>query len=169
MLFALGRTPTLDAKTQETLRFSLGRGGSLQVNESLQTDYPNIYGVGDVTGQIQLTHAASHMAWTAAVNALFGDVYALKVDFSVVPSCIYTTPEVARVGATRESLAEEGRAFEVTRFELSDLDRAIAENNTSGFVQVLTEPGSDRLLGATIVAPHAGEMLSEFVLAMRWG
>ena len=169
VLFALGRTPTLDAKTQETLRFSLGRGGSLQVNESLQTDYPNIYGVGDVTGQIQLTHAASHMAWTAAVNALFGDVYALKVDFSVMPSCIYTSPEVARVGATRESLAEEGRAFEVTRFELSDLDRAIAENNTRGFVQVLTEPGSDRLLGATIVAPHAGEMLSEFVLAMRWG
>ena len=107
VLFALGRTPTLDAKTQETLRFSLGRGGSLQVNESLQTDYPNIYGVGDVTGQIQLTHAASHMAWTAAVNALFGDVYALKVDFSVMPSCIYTTPEVARVGATKESLAEE--------------------------------------------------------------
>ena len=169
VLFALGRAPDVPGQTMEALSLALGAGGRIEVNDYLQTNYPNVYAVGDVTGQYQLTHAASHMAWTAAVNALFGDLYRLKIDFSLMPSCIYTSPEIARVGATCAELDALNQPYEVTRFELSDLDRAITEGVSDGFVQVLTPPRSDRLLGVTIVAPHAGEMLSEFVLAMRWG
>ena len=139
------------------------------MNEYLQTVYPNIYTVGDVAGPYQLTHVAAHQAWYAAVNALFGDLRRFAVDYSVIPWTTFTDPEVARVGLNEQEAAERGLAFEISRFGLDDLDRAIADSEAQGFVKVLTVPGKDRILGVTIVGAHAAELLAEFVLAMKQG
>jgi pyruvate/2-oxoglutarate dehydrogenase complex dihydrolipoamide dehydrogenase (E3) component len=139
------------------------------VNEYLQTLYPNIYAVGDVAGPFQFTHTAAHQAWYAAVNALFGDFKTFKVDYSVIPWATFTDPEVARVGLNEQDAQSRGIAFEVTRYGLDDMDRAIADSEAQGFVKVLTVPGKDRILGVTIVGSHAADMLPEFVLAMKHG
>jgi pyruvate/2-oxoglutarate dehydrogenase complex dihydrolipoamide dehydrogenase (E3) component len=131
--------------------------------------YPNIYACGDVAGPYQFTHTASHMAWYCAVNALFGRFRRFRVDWSVVPWVTFTDPEVARVGLNESEAKERGIAYEATVFDLAELDRAIADGEARGQVKVLTRPGSDRILGATIAGEHAGEILAEFVAAMRHG
>jgi pyruvate/2-oxoglutarate dehydrogenase complex dihydrolipoamide dehydrogenase (E3) component/uncharacterized membrane protein YdjX (TVP38/TMEM64 family) len=167
LLCAVGRQARLSGYGLEAL--DIPTQHTVGVNAYLQTLYPNIYAVGDVAGPHQFTHTAAHQAWYAVVNALFGDVRRFKVDYRVIPVVTFTDPEVARVGLNEQEALAQGIAFEVTQFGLDELDRAIADSQTQGFIKVLTPPGQDRLLGVTIVGAHAGEWLTEYVLAMKHG
>ena len=142
---------------------------TVPIDEHLQTVFPNILAAGDVAGPFQFTHTASHQAWYAAVNGLFGTFKKFKADYSVIPWATFIDPEVARVGLNEQEAREKGVAFEVTRFRLDDLDRAIADSAAQGWVKVLTVPGKDKILGATIVGIHAADLLAEYVLAMKYG
>ncbi|EDY39223.1 mercuric reductase [Cyanobium sp. PCC 7001] len=166
VLCALGRRARLQGYGLEEL--GIPTGATITTNAYLQTLYPNIYAAGDVAGPFQFTHTAAHQAWYAAVNALFGGVRRFRADYRVIPRTTFTDPEVATVGLTEAEAAAQQIPVEVTRFPLHELDRAIVESAERGFVKVLTTPGKDTILGTTIVAEHAGELLSEFVLAMRW-
>lgn len=167
LLLAVGRRPRLQGYGLEDL--GIPTNHTVTTNEYLETLYPNIFAAGDVAGDYQYTHAAAHMAWYAAVNALFGQFKRFKVDYSVIPHVTFIEPEVARVGLSEQEAIERGVAHEITRYDLADLDRAIADSSARGFVKVLTVPGRDRILGATVVGPQAGELLTEFILAMRHG
>lgn len=167
ILIAIGRKPNTKGLGLEALEIKTNKNGTLQLNEFLQTRFPNIYAVGDVAGPYQFTHTAAHQAWYAAVNALFGRFKKFKADYSVIPWATFTNPEVARVGLNEQDAVERGVAFEVTRYGIDDLDRAIADGSAEGFVKVLTAPGSDRILGVTIVGNHAGDLIAEYVLAMK--
>jgi pyruvate/2-oxoglutarate dehydrogenase complex dihydrolipoamide dehydrogenase (E3) component/uncharacterized membrane protein YdjX (TVP38/TMEM64 family) len=169
LLCAVGRAPRVTGYGLETLGVKLTPRNNIAINTFLETNYPNIFAVGDVAGPYQLTHAAAHQAWYAAVNALFGRFKKFKADYSVVPWTTFTDPEVARVGLSETEATAAGIAFEVTRYGIDDLDRAIADGTAYGFVKVLTVPGKDRILGVTIVGEHGGDLLAEFVLAMRHG
>ena len=169
LLCAVGRSPRTAGFGLEELGVPLSPGKTIAVNEFLQTKYPNIYAVGDVAGPFQLTHVAAHQAWYAAVNALFGRFKRFKVDYSVIPWTTFTDPEVARVGLSEAEAKAQGITVEVTRYALDDLDRAIADDATQGFIKVLTVPGKDKILGVTIVGDHAGDLLAEYVLAMKHG
>ena len=168
-LLALGRRPRTKDFGLETLGVELLDNGAIKVDQYLRTQYNNVYAVGDVAGPYQFTHTASHMAWYASVNALFGLFWRFKVDYSAIPSCTFTSPEVARVGLNEREAGEQGIAFEVTRFELAELDRARIDGWAEGFVKILTQPGKDRILGVTIVGHLSSEVLSEFTLAMKNG
>jgi len=167
LLCAVGRVARLEGFGLEALGIPVQR--TVQVDEYLQTIYPNILAAGDVAGPFQFTHTAAHQAWYAAVNGLFGSFKRFKVDYSVIPNCTFVDPEVARVGLNEREARDQGVAFEATRFALGELDRAIADSATQGWVKVLTVPGKDRILGVTIVGTHAGELLAEYVLAMKHG
>ncbi len=167
LLCAVGRVARLQGFGLEELGIPVNR--TVQVNEYLQTIYPNILAAGDVAGPYQFTHVAAHQAWYAAVNGLFGIFRRFKADYSVIPWCTFIDPEVARVGLNEQEAKNEGVAHEVTRFGIDDLDRAIADSAAHGWVKVLTAPGKDRILGVTIVGAHAGELLAEYVLAMKHG
>jgi pyruvate/2-oxoglutarate dehydrogenase complex dihydrolipoamide dehydrogenase (E3) component/uncharacterized membrane protein YdjX (TVP38/TMEM64 family) len=167
LLCAVGRVARLTGYGLEDLGIPTDK--TVQTNEYLQTIYPNIYAAGDVAGPFQFTHVASHQAWYAAVNALFGDFKRFKADYSVIPWATFIDPEVARVGLNEQEAREKGIACEVTKYDIDDLDRAIADSAAHGFVKVLTVPGKDTILGVTIVGTHAGDLLAEYVLAMRHG
>jgi pyruvate/2-oxoglutarate dehydrogenase complex dihydrolipoamide dehydrogenase (E3) component/uncharacterized membrane protein YdjX (TVP38/TMEM64 family) len=169
VLCAVGRSPRTAGFGLEELGVPLSPRKTIAVNDFLQTNFPNIYAVGDVAGPFQLTHVAAHQAWYAAVNALFGRFKRFKVDYSVIPWTTFTDPEVARVGLSEAEAHERGVAVEVTRYPLADLDRAIADDATQGFVKVLTVPGKDTIRGVTIFGDHAGDLLAEYVLAMKHG
>jgi dihydrolipoamide dehydrogenase len=169
ILIAVGRRPNVTGFGLEELGVELSDRGTLAVDPLLRTNFPNIFAVGDVAGPYQFTHTASHMAWYAAVNALFGGVKSFKVDYRVIPWATFTDPEVARVGLSEDEARAQGVACEVTRYGIDDLDRAIADGEAHGWVKVLTKPGSDKLLGVTIVGSHAGDLLAEYVLAMKHG
>lgn len=167
LLLALGRVANVSGFGLEALGVELAPRGTLAVDGFLATNFPSILAVGDVAGPYQFTHFAAHQAWYAAVNALFGQFKRFRADYRVIPAATYTTPEIARVGLNRKEAEAQGIPFEATRFELAELDRAIADGERHGFVEVLTVPGKDTILGATIVGTHAGERIAEFVLAMR--
>jgi pyruvate/2-oxoglutarate dehydrogenase complex dihydrolipoamide dehydrogenase (E3) component/uncharacterized membrane protein YdjX (TVP38/TMEM64 family) len=167
LLCAVGRSARLTGFGLEELGVTVGR--TVQVDEYLQTNYPNILAAGDVAGPFQFTHTAAHQAWYAAVNALFGIFKKFKADYSVIPWATFIDPEVARVGLNEQEAKEKGIAFEVTRYGIDDLDRAIADSAAHGWVKVLTVPGKDKILGVTIVGVHAGDLLAEYVLAMKHG
>jgi len=167
LLCAVGRSARLKGFGLEELGIAVDR--TVQVNEYLETIYPNILAAGDVAGPYQFTHTAAHQAWYAAVNALFGSFRKFRCDYSVIPWATFIDPEVARVGLNEQEAKEKGIAFEVTRYGIDDLDRAIADSNAQGWVKVLTVPGKDKILGVTIVGVHAGDLLAEFVLAMKHG
>ena len=167
LLVAVGRRPRIEGYGLEQLEIPAPK--TVDTDDYLQTLYPNIYACGDVAGPYQLTHVASHQAWYATVNALLGGLWRFKADYSAIPATTFVDPEVARVGLNEREANNQDIEFEVTRYELADLDRAIAEDGTGGFVKVLTVPGKDRILGATIVGAHAGELLAEFTLAMTHG
>ncbi len=169
LLCAVGRAANTGGYGLEELGIPLTKTRTVELNEYLQTNYPNIYAAGDVAGPYQFTHTASHMAWYAAVNSLFGRFKSFNVDYTVVPWATFTEPEVARVGLNEQEAREKGIACEVVTYDLGELDRAIADEDAHGLVKVLTAPGSDRILGATIVGEHAGDLLAEFVLAMKHG
>ncbi|MFN7397520.1 MAG: FAD-dependent oxidoreductase [Sandaracinobacter sp.] len=165
LLIAVGRTARTEGFGLEALGIPAGK--VIETNDWLETLHPNIYAVGDAAGPFQLTHAASHQAWHAAVNALFGTFRRFRVDYSVMPAATYTDPEVARVGLTVAEAGEKGTAVEVTSLPMARFDRALAEGATLGFVQLITAKGKDRILGATIVGQNAGELIAPIALAMR--
>ncbi|QPM92474.1 FAD-dependent oxidoreductase [Pseudooceanicola algae] len=167
LIAAVGRAPRLKGFGLEDLGIRIDR--VVETNEYLETLYPNILAAGDVAGPFQFTHTAGHQAWFAAVNALFGNVKRFKADYRVIPWATFSDPEVARVGLSESEAREKGIPVEVTRYGIDDLDRAIADGAARGFVKVLTPPGKDRILGVTIVGEHAGDLIAEFVLAMKHG
>jgi pyruvate/2-oxoglutarate dehydrogenase complex dihydrolipoamide dehydrogenase (E3) component len=169
VLVAVGRVPRTSGYGLEELGIPVTAARTVEVNEYLQTRYPNILACGDVAGPYQFTHTAAHQAWYATVNALFGGIWRTKADYSVVPWATFTDPEVARVGLNEQEAREQGVAYELTTFGIDELDRAIADEEAHGVVKVLTVPGKDRILGVTIVGEHAGDLLAEFVLAMKHG
>jgi len=167
LLCAVGREARLQGYGLEDLGIPTHR--TVETNEYLQTIYPNIYAAGDVAGPFQFTHTAAHQAWYAAVNALFGEWKLLKADYAVIPWATFIDPEVARVGLNEQEAKEKNIPYEVTKYNIDDLDRAMADSEAHGFVKVLTVPGKDRILGVTIVGSHAGDLLAEYVLAMKHG
>ncbi|WP_313668513.1 dihydrolipoyl dehydrogenase family protein, partial [Sandarakinorhabdus sp.] len=167
LIVAVGRKARLTGYGLEELGIETVR--TVVTDDYLATLYPNIYACGDVAGPYQFTHVASHQAWYAAVNALFGQFRRFKADYRVIPWTTFLDPEIARVGLSEDEAKAKGVAVEVTTYQLHELDRAIADSATTGFVKVLTPPGKDRILGATIVGDHAGELLAEYVLAMKHG
>lgn len=169
VLVAVGRRPVTAGLGLEELGVRLRPNGALEVDETLRTSVPTIYGCGDVVGPYQFTHMASDQAWVAAMNALFRPLKAFKWRGAVVPWITFTDPEVARVGLSEEEAAEKGIAVTVTQVGYDDNDRAIAEGQTEGFIKVLTVPGKDRILGVTIVGARAGELLAPWVMAMTHG
>ncbi|TXD97855.1 pyridine nucleotide-disulfide oxidoreductase [Psychrobacter frigidicola] len=165
LLCAVGRSARLEGYGLEALGVETDR--TIVTNGYLETLYPNIYAAGDIVGPYQFTHVASHQAWYAAVNGLFGHLKNFKVDYRVIPWTTFIDPEVARVGINEQEAIEKDIDYEVTRFEFKELDRAITEGATKGFIKVITPKGKDKILGVTIVSEHAGDLMAEFVLAMK--
>jgi len=169
VLVAVGRAANTKDLGLDKIGIEPLPNGTVPVEEDMSLRYPNVFACGDVAGPYQFTHAAAHQAWYAAVNALFGQFKRFKVDYRVMPWVTFTSPEVARVGLSEAEARDKGIAFEVTRYGLDDLDRAITESEDSGFIKVLTPPGKDKILGVVVVGSHAGEILAEFTLAMKHG
>jgi dihydrolipoamide dehydrogenase len=169
VLVAVGRKANTSGLGLEEIGLELNPNGTVTVDDYLRTRYPNIYACGDVAGPYQFTHTAAHQAWYAAVNALFGRLKKFKVDYRVIPWVTFIDPEVAHVGLSESDAIKQSIPYEVTKYSLDDLDRAIADGVAEGFVKVLTVPGKDRILGATIVGYHGGDLLTEFVTAMKQG
>jgi pyruvate/2-oxoglutarate dehydrogenase complex dihydrolipoamide dehydrogenase (E3) component/uncharacterized membrane protein YdjX (TVP38/TMEM64 family) len=167
LLLAIGRTANTAGFGLEDIGVELTPKHMVRVDEFQATNYPNIFACGDVASPYQFTHTAAHQAWHASVNALFGSFNKFRTDDSVIPWATFTDPEVARAGLNEQDAREQGVAYEVSIYDISDLDRAIADSAAHGFVKVLTPPGKDKILGVTIVGQHAGDMIAEFVLAMK--
>ena len=169
ILVAVGRKPNTRDLGLEDVGVVLGERGDIEVDEYLRSTVPTIYACGDAIGPYQFTHTASHEAWYAAVNPLFSPFKKFKADYSIIPWTTFTDPEVGRVGLNEQDAASQGIEVEVTCFEFEELDRALADEEGRGFIKVLTPPGKDRILGVTIVGYHAGDLLAEFIAAMKWG
>ena len=167
LLCAVGRSARLKGYGLEELGIETNR--TIQTNEYLETLYPNIFAAGDIVGPYQFTHVAAHQGWYAAVNALFGTFKKFKVDYRVIPWATFIDPEVARVGINEQEAIEQGIDYEITRFDFEELDRAITDSAANGFIKVITPKGKDKILGVTIVSEHAGDLIAEFVLAMKHG
>ena len=167
LLCAVGRSARLKGYGLEELGIETNR--TIQTNEYLETLYPNIFAAGDIVGPYQFTHVAAHQGWYAAVNALFGTFKKFKVDYRVIPWATFIDPEVARVGINEQEAIEQGIDYEITRFDFEELDRAITDSAANGFIKVITPKGKDKILGVTIVSEHAGDLIVEFVLAMKHG
>jgi len=168
LLLAIGRVANTTGYGLEELGVKLSERKTVQINDFQETNFPNIYACGDVSGPFQFTHTAAHQAWYAAVNALFGAFKRFKTDYSVIPWATFTDPEVARVGLNEQEAQAQGIAYETSVYGLDDLDRAIADGTAQGFVKVLTVPNKDKILGVTIVGEQAGDLIAEFVLAMKY-
>ncbi|MFA9421166.1 MAG: FAD-dependent oxidoreductase, partial [Gammaproteobacteria bacterium] len=169
LIVAVGRAAHSSGFGLEELGVRLNPNGTIEVNEYLQTSVPTLYACGDVAGPYQFTHVGAYQAWFASVNSLFGLFKRFKVDYSVIPWATFSEPEVARVGLNELEADEQKIKYEVTRYGIDDLDRAIADSEAHGFVKVLTIPGKDKILGVTIVGEHAGDLIAEYVLAMKHG
>ena len=165
VLVAVGRAANLQGYGLEELDIPVS--STIETNDYLQTSYPNIYAAGDVTGPYQFTHTAAHQAWYAAVNALFAPFKKFRVDYSVIPWATFVEPEVARVGLNEIEALAQGIPYEVSKYEIDDLDRAIADEEAHGMIKVLTVPNKDKILGVTIVGEHAGDLIAEYVMAMK--
>ncbi|MCZ6881872.1 MAG: FAD-dependent oxidoreductase [Gammaproteobacteria bacterium] len=169
LIVAVGRAAHSSGFGLEELGVRINPNRTIEVNEYLQSSIPTIYACGDVAGPYQFTHVGAHQAWFASVNSLFGSFKRFKVDYSVIPWATFSEPEVARVGLNELEAGEQNVEYEVTRYGIDDLDRAIADSEAHGFVKVLTLPGKDKILGVTIVGEHAGDLIAEYVLAMKHG
>ena len=169
VIVAVGRAANVNGFGLEDLGIEISERRTVAVNDYLQTRFPNIFACGDVAGPYQFTHVSAHQAWFATVNALFGSFRKFRADYSVIPWATFTDPEVARVGLNETEAKEQGIEYELTTYGIDDLDRAIADGEAYGSVKVLTAPGKDRVLGVTIVGEHAGDLIAEFVAAMRNG
>ena len=168
VLLSMGRKARVSGFGLEELGVKITNRGTIEVTEYLETNYPNIFACGDVAGPYQFTHTASHEAWYASVNALFGIFKKFKADYTVIPWTTFTDPEVSHVGLSEEDALSKNIQFDLTKYDIHELDRAITESENKGFVKILTSPGTDKILGVTIVGHNAGEIISEFVLAMKY-
>jgi pyruvate/2-oxoglutarate dehydrogenase complex dihydrolipoamide dehydrogenase (E3) component len=169
VLVALGRRARTKGFGLDELGVAVADDGTIATDPFLRTNFPNIHVCGDAAGPYQFTHVAAHQAWFASVNALLAPFWSFRVDNRVIPWATFTEPEVAHVGLNEREAREQDVDYEVTRYGIDDLDRAIADAADAGFVKVLTEPGKDRILGATVVGSHASELITEFILAMKHG
>jgi pyruvate/2-oxoglutarate dehydrogenase complex dihydrolipoamide dehydrogenase (E3) component len=169
ILVAVGRIANTKGFGLEELGVEIAENGTIRTDELLRTNFPNIFCAGDVAGPYQFTHTAAHQAWYASVNSLFGKFKTFKADYRVIPWATYTDPEVARVGLNETEANEKKIAYEVTTYGIDDLDRAITDSEDHGVVKILTKPGKDRILGVTIMGAHAGDIIAEYVLAMKQG
>ena len=167
ILVALGRTPNTKGFGLEDIGVEFDKKGKIILNDKLQTNFPNIYCSGDARAKFQFTHTAAHESWYAAVNSLFGKFKTFKADYSVIPWATYTDPEIARVGLNETEAKLQGIDYEIVKYDIKDLDRAITDSENHGFVKVLTKPGKDKILGVTIAGNHAADTIAEFVLAMK--
>jgi pyruvate/2-oxoglutarate dehydrogenase complex dihydrolipoamide dehydrogenase (E3) component len=167
LVVAGGRRAHTEGYGVEELGIALTDQGTIATDRYLRTNYPNIYACGDAAGPYQLTHMAAHQAWHAAVNALYGGIWKIKIDYAIAPRAVFTDPELARVGLSEQEARSSQIAYECTRYDLKDLDRAITDETAEGLVKVLTARGTDRILGAAIIGEHAGEWIMEFTSAMR--
>jgi len=167
IVIALGRKARISGFGLEELNIEIRKTKTVEANSFLQTNIPSIYVCGDVTGPYQFTHVAAHQAWFASVNALFSPFKKFKVDYSIIPWATFTDPEVARVGLNEKEAKEQNIPHEVTKYNIDDLDRAIADSEARGFVKILTKPKKDKILGVTIVGTHAGDLIAEYILAMK--
>ena len=167
ILVAVGRAANTDGLGLDKLGIKLRKNGTIETDDYLRTSVDNIFACGDVTGPYQFTHTAAHQAWYAVVNSLFGFIKKFKVDYRVIPWATFTMPEVARVGLNETDAKAQNIPYDVTKYGIDGLDRAIADGEANGFVKVLTQPGKDKILGVTIVGHHAGDLISEYVLAMK--
>ena len=167
LLVAVGRTANTTGYGLENLDIPTTSTKTIETNEFLQTSYPSIFACGDVAGPFQFTHTAAHQAWYASVNSLFGDFKKFKVNYSVIPWATFTDPEVARVGLNEIEAKEQNTAYEISTYEIDELDRAITDEEAHGVIKVLTVPGKDKILGVTIVGEHAGDLIAEYVSAMK--
>jgi dihydrolipoamide dehydrogenase len=169
VIIALGRKANTEGFGLEELGVKIRETKTIEANAFLQTNIPSIYVCGDVTGPYQFTHTAAHQAWYACVNALFSPLKKFKVDYTVIPWATFTDPEVARVGLNEKDAKIQNILYEVTTYDIDDLDRAIADSEARGFIKVLTVPNKDKILGVTIVGRHAGDLIAEYILAMKYG
>ena len=169
VIIALGRKANTEGFGLEELGVKIRETKTIEANAFLQTNIPSIYVCGDVTGPYQFTHTAAHQAWYACVNALFSPLKKFKVDYTVIPWATFTDPEVARVGLNEKDAKIQNILYEVTTYDIDDLDRAIADSEAHGFIKVLTVPNKDKILGVTIVGRHAGDLIAEYILAMKYG
>jgi pyruvate/2-oxoglutarate dehydrogenase complex dihydrolipoamide dehydrogenase (E3) component/uncharacterized membrane protein YdjX (TVP38/TMEM64 family) len=167
VLFAVGRVANIQGYGLEQLGVDISAGNTIEINEFQQTKYPNIFACGDVSGPFQFTHVAAHQAWHAAINALFGSIIKFRTDYSAIPWATFTDPEIARVGLNEQDAKAKHIAHEVSIYHIGELDRALTDDVAHGFVKVLTVPGKDKILGVTIVGEQAGDLIAEFVLAMK--
>jgi pyruvate/2-oxoglutarate dehydrogenase complex dihydrolipoamide dehydrogenase (E3) component/uncharacterized membrane protein YdjX (TVP38/TMEM64 family) len=179
ILFAVGRKALVTGFGLEELGVTLNTQGTINHDAFMSsTSIPNIYVCGDVAGPYQFTHMAAHQAYYASVNALLHPLNrlipppfnkSLKVNYKVVPWATFTDPEIATVGLTETSAKAQNISYDLSTYGIDDLDRAIADGDDHGFVKVLTKPGSDQILGATIVGSRASDMIVEFISAMKQG
>lgn len=167
LLVAVGRTANTSGYGLEKLDITIAKNKTIETNKFLQSSCPSIFACGDVTGPFQFTHTAAHQAWYAAVNTLFGDFKKFKVDYSVIPWATFTDPEVARVGLNELEAKTKDIPYEISTYGINELDRAITDEEAHGLIKVLTVPGRDKILGVTIVGEHAGDLIAEYVSAMR--
>jgi pyruvate/2-oxoglutarate dehydrogenase complex dihydrolipoamide dehydrogenase (E3) component/uncharacterized membrane protein YdjX (TVP38/TMEM64 family) len=167
VLFAVGRVANIQGYGLEQLGVDISAGKTIEINEFQQTKYPNIFACGDVSGPFQFTHVAAHQAWHAAINALFGGIIRFRTDYSAIPWATFTDPEIARVGLNEQDAQAKHIAHEVSIYHIGELDRALTDDVAHGFVKILTVPGKDKILGVTIVGEQAGDLIAEFVLAMK--
>ena len=168
IIIALGRKANVNGFGLEKLKIELNPNHTIHTDDFLRTNYPNIFACGDVVGPYQFTHAAAHQAWFATVNSLFGSFKKFKVDYRVMPWVTFLDPEIARVGLNEKDAIAQNIPYELTKYGIDDLDRAIADSSDYGFIKVLTQPKKDKILGVTIVSNHASDILAEFVLAMKY-
>ena len=169
LLVALGRKANTTGFGLEELGVELTPEKTIKVDEYMKTNFPNIYACGDVAGPYNFTHTAAHQAWYCAVNSMLRPFYGFKVDYSTVPWSTFTDPEVARSGLNEIEAEEQGIPYEVTTYGIDDLDRAILDEVAHGIIKVLTVPGKDKIIGVTIAGPHAGDIIAEYVAAMKHG
>jgi pyruvate/2-oxoglutarate dehydrogenase complex dihydrolipoamide dehydrogenase (E3) component len=167
LLIAIGRTPNLQSLDLKAAGVEFSEKG-IRVNDLLQTSQSHIYAVGDVIGPFQFTHMADAQARVVVRNILVPFQFLRqKMDYSVVPWCTYVDPEIATVGLNESAAKKQNIEYDMIVQELREVDRAVVESESAGFAKVLLAKGSDRILGATLVCDHAGDLLPEFVLAMR--
>jgi pyruvate/2-oxoglutarate dehydrogenase complex dihydrolipoamide dehydrogenase (E3) component/uncharacterized membrane protein YdjX (TVP38/TMEM64 family) len=169
LLVALGRKANTTGFGLEELGVELTPQKTIKVDEYMTTNIPNIYACGDVAGPYQFTHTAAHQAWYCAVNSMLKPFFGFKVDYSTVPWSTFTDPEVARSGLNEIEAKAQGIPYDVTTYGIDDLDRAIADEAAHGIVKVLTVPGKDKIIGVTIAGLHAGDIIAEYVAAMKNG
>jgi len=169
LLVALGRRARVTGFGLEELGIEINKNQTLEADIFLRTNVPNIYVCGDVTGPYQFTHFGAHQAYYAVVNALFSPFKKTKADYSIVPWCTFTDPEVAHVGLNETEAKKKNVPYKIFEYSFSELDRAITDGDDYGFMRVLVKPGKDTILGVTIAGSRASDLIAEFVLAMKYG